>query len=124
MNKKASNPPPARRSEPALHEIGATYLVTTHSWFIAPDGCQYKAAWGTVHSIDTDDMLGIKTNRHSSNWYLKIGNMVIAGCQIHYAVKAPECSFTPVEREVEHEGDLRSVMETQSRIYNADELSS
>lgn len=66
------------------------YLVTTDNWFYAPDGMQYKAAWGNVKVVG-DEVLGIKTNRNSSNWFLQVGNgddhVLIAGCQIHYAVK-------------------------------------
>lgn len=66
------------------------YLITTDNWFYAPDGKQYKAVWGNVEIIE-DSFLGIKTNRNSSNWYVKIGSedrhVIIAGCQIHYAMK-------------------------------------
>lgn len=59
-------------------------------------------------------VLGIKTNRHSSNWFLEIGNMVIAGCQIHYAIKTKGFSRRAVEA-VDKDGTK------QSMIYNADE---
>jgi len=69
------------------------YLITTDAWFYAPDGKQYKAAWGDVEIIE-DTSLGLKTNRNSTNWYAKVGSkqkhIVIAGCQIHYAVKCEE----------------------------------
>ena len=69
------------------------YLVTTDCWFHAPDGSQYKAAWGSIEILG-DDFLGIKTNRNSTNWYAKIGSeekhIIVAGCQIHYAVKCNE----------------------------------
>ncbi len=69
------------------------YLITSDCWFVAPDGKQYKSAWGDVEII-TDEFLGIKTNRNSSNWFAKIGgvtnHVIIAGCQIHYAVKCDE----------------------------------
>lgn len=66
------------------------YLITTDNWFTAPDGISYKSAWGEVEMLD-DSILGIKTNRNSSNWYAKIGSeenhIIVAGCQIHYAIK-------------------------------------
>lgn len=69
------------------------YLISTDSWFYAPDGKQYKAAWGNVQIIE-DSFLGVKTNRNSSNWFAKVGNdkkhIIIAGCQIHYAIKCEE----------------------------------
>lgn len=77
------------------------YLITTDGWFIAPDGRQYKAVWGEV-TILQDSFLGVKTNAKSSNWYAKVGteenHVIIAGCQIHYAVK---CEAKPVTTEVE-----------------------
>lgn len=69
------------------------YLITTDNWFIAPDGKQYRAAWGSVQILE-DGLLGVKTNRNSTNWFAKVGSddkhIIIAGCQIHYAVKTDE----------------------------------
>lgn len=69
------------------------YLITTDAWFYAPDGKQYKAVWGDVQIVE-DTFLGLKTNRNSTNWFAKVGNeqnhIIIAGCQIHYAVKCDE----------------------------------
>lgn len=72
------------------------FLVTTNSWFLAPDGVQYRAVWGRIEIYDSKSTLGINPNRNSVNWYAVIGEgekrMIIAGCQILYAcvsVKAP-----------------------------------
>lgn len=69
---------------------GTKYLITTDNWFFAPDGKQYKAVWGKV-AILPDSILGVKTNTKSTNWYARVGNnanhVIIAGCQIHYAVR-------------------------------------
>jgi hypothetical protein len=66
------------------------YLITTDAWFYAPDGKKYRSAWGNVEILE-DSFLGLKTNRNSTNWYAFIGSeergMMVAGCQIHYAVK-------------------------------------
>ena len=65
------------------------YLITTDNWFYGPNGKTYRAVWGKV-AILQDDFLGIKTNRNSTNWYARVGSkekhVIIAGCQIHYAV--------------------------------------
>lgn len=75
-------------------KIGDKAIVTTDGFFYAPDGQQYRAVFGEIKGIHSDsETLGIATNRHSSNWYLEIGNVVIAGCQIHYAVKSDSCSM-------------------------------
>lgn len=67
-----------------------TYSITTAEWFIGHDGKAYNAVWGNVEIL-SDDILGIKTNRGSTNWYIKIGSedkyMIVAGCQVNYAVK-------------------------------------
>lgn len=76
------------------------YLVTTDNWFYAPDGKKYRSAWGNVEIVE-DSSLGLKTNRNSTNWYARVGSndkhIVIAGCQIHYAVK---CNNEPNTHEV------------------------
>ena len=62
-------------------KIGDKVLITTDNWFFGKDGIQYRAVYGTVKSIANDvDILGIKTNAKSTNWYVEIGDMVIAGC--------------------------------------------
>jgi len=69
------------------------YLITTNEWFAAPDGNEYRAIWGNVEILE-DNILGVKTNRNSTNWYAKIGDekrhAIISGCQINYAVKCDE----------------------------------
>lgn len=108
-------------SEQAIAKIGETYLITTDNWFFAPDGNNYKAVFGTVKSVQNDmDTLGIKTNAKSTNWYIAIGNMLIAGCQIHYAIKTTTCSKAQSVSEVEHKGNMYSNL-VGSRIYFADE---
>lgn len=93
--------------------VGDTVLLTTDNWFFAPDGRQYRAVFGTVYGIFNDhEVLGIKTNARSTNWYVGIGNMIVAGCQIHYAVKTDTCSFEKIDRP-----DNESV---DCCIYNAD----
>lgn len=77
------------------------YLITTDNWFFAPDGRLYRAVWGNVEIL-TDEILGVVTNRNSTNWYAKIGSnskhVIVAGCQIHYAVRCDQKPNTdPVE---------------------------
>lgn len=77
------------------------YLITTDKWFYGPDGKQYRAVWGSVKILE-DNFLGVKTNRNSTNWYAFVGNeekgMIVAGCQIHYAV---QCEVKPNTNDVE-----------------------
>jgi hypothetical protein len=75
-----------------INIIGKKALVTCNAWFYAPDGRQYRAAWGTIKAaINAEQALGIKVNRQSADWYLQVGNLTIAGCQIHYVVETPHC---------------------------------
>lgn len=102
-------------------KVGDKMLVTTDDWFTAPNGCSYKAAFGPVIAIHTaEDTLGIETNKYSTNWYLELGNMMIGGCQIQYAIRTDTCDFKNYVRGIEHEGKLSLVEEDTSRIYNAD----
>lgn len=41
------------------------YLVTTDSWFIAPDGKKYKSVYGEVEVINS---------RLDTSWFLKVGS--------------------------------------------------
>lgn len=74
-------------------DMKGKYLITCDHWFVAKDGLLYNAVWGEVEVIE-DNFLGVKTNRNSSNWFAKIGtkenHMIVAGCQIHYAMKCEE----------------------------------
>ena len=99
------------------------HLITTDQWFFAPDGQSYKAAWGEVKIVE-DDVLGIKTNRISTNWFAVVGSndkeIIIAGCQIHYAIKCNnKPDNKPYMQEETHEGKL---IETsgRGRIYIAE----
>ena len=102
-------------------KTGDKYLITTDAWFYAPDGESYRAVFGTVNGIFSDkESLGIKTNRGSSNWYVSIGDMMVAGCQIHYCVKTNNVDFRPQNRDIEYQGELHVAKDHRTRIYNAD----
>jgi hypothetical protein len=70
------------------------YLITTDKYFVAPDGLTYSAAWGDVNILGDESIMGIKTNRQSANWYAAVGGngreIVIAGCQIFYAIRCED----------------------------------
>lgn len=96
------------------------YLITTDAYFIAPDGKQYTAVWGEVQILE-DTVLGVKTNRNASNWYARVGSennhVIIAGCQIHYAVK---CETEPNTGPAEHwlfETTGVKIENTPTKIY-------
>lgn len=70
------------------------YLITTDNWFIAPDGKSYRAVWGEAKTMTAAEALGLEPNRNSANWMVRVGtdehHIILAGCQIHYAVRCPE----------------------------------
>lgn len=101
--------------------IGDEVLITTDRWFIAPDGKQYRSVFGTLSAINSDEStLGIKTNDRSTNWYAQVGNLTIAGCQIHYAVKIDrsKVNFGDATDYGTHEGDVTHYTRP-SMIYDA-----
>ena len=101
-------------------EVGKKVLVTTDCWFMAPDGTQYSAVFGTVKAVRSDEQtLGIKTNRGSTNWYAEIGRMTIAGCQIHYAIECDSVNAGEVTDYVTEDGECKRFTRP-SRIYMAD----
>lgn len=103
--------------------IGETALITTDEWFIAPDGRQYRAVFGTVRAVNTsEDQLGVRTNAKSTNWYVEIGGMLLAGCQIHYAIATTRESVNFGEAEDSLIDGAKEVRQSLlSRIYDADQ---
>lgn len=101
-------------------EIGTKVLITTDNWLYAPDGKQYRSAYGTVRGIHTDEKtLGIRTNARSTNWYVQVGDLMIAGCQVHYAVRTEECNLGTVSEWKEVDGVITHY-NRPSNIYDAD----
>lgn len=97
--------------------LNENYLITTDNWFYAPDGESYRAVWGKVTAIqNSEETLGVKTNDRSTNWYVVIGNMIVAGCQIHYAIQAHSVSLKPPTKELETGEVIKGPL---TRIYNA-----
>ena len=78
---------------------GQRYLVTSESWFFGTDGNVYRSAWGRVYIETTEETLGFKPSRPSTNWYMRIGDgensVIIAGCQIHYLIR---CENRPTRK--------------------------
>ena len=99
------------------------YLITTDNWFYAPDGLKYRAAWGNVQ-IKSDETLGLITNKNSTNWYAIVGDnnkeIVIAGCQIHYAVKCRNKPNTNKVKEATYSDKGLTVYERPTEIYIAE----
>lgn len=97
------------------------YLITTDEWFYAPDGKLYRAVWGDVE-IMSDGILGVKTNHHSSNWFAKVGDennhVIIAGCQIKYAIQCLNKPNTEPVEDWNYEG--KSVFVRPTCIYIAE----
>lgn len=76
--------------------VGQKALLTVDNWFYAPDGRQYRAVFGTVKAVrGSEETLGVRTNAKSTNWYVEIGCMTVAGCQIHYATRCDSCHLGP-----------------------------
>lgn len=107
-------------SKQNVAQVGKNYLITTNDFFIAPDGNYYKGVFGEINGVFTDkDSLGIETNNRSTNWYVSIGNMLVAGCQVFYVIKTDNVDFNNYTREIEYEGKIQSSTANQSHIYNA-----
>ncbi len=113
-----TNPIP---TAPYRAQIGDKVLATCDNYFVAPNGQLYRAVFGTMHAVSTaEDTLGIKPNGKSTNWYLQIGNVTIAGCQVHYLVKTDKCNLDDcVPMSNIHEG-LARYSQMPSQVYNAD----
>jgi len=100
--------------------IGDKCLITTDNYFVAPDGKQYRSVFGTVKAVhDAQTVLGIKPNAKSTNWYVEIGNMILAGCQIHYLVKTDKVSYNMIT-DTTWGGGIYTTFTRETVIYNAD----
>jgi secreted PhoX family phosphatase len=101
------------------------YLITTDNWFYAPDGLKYRSVWGEVKIVE-DSVLGLKTNRGSTNWYAYVGDddkgMVVAGCQIHYAVRCEEKPNTDTVRDFTYGGEKTEFYQRPTEIYIAERI--
>jgi hypothetical protein len=101
-------------------QVGKKALITTDCWFIAPNGKQYRSVFGTVKAVQSsEETLGVRTNARSTNWYVEIGCMTLAGCQIHYAIRADACNFEQVEDYSTGSDGIR-VFTKPSSIFDAD----
>lgn len=105
---------------PTNLEVGKKVLVTCDNWFYAPDGQNYRALFGTVKGVFTaEETLGVRPNGKSTNWYAEVGNMLIAGCQIHYVARIDTCELGAVNAWTEVDGTVKEFTRP-SHIYNAD----
>lgn len=98
-------------------KVGDKAIITTDNWFYAPDGRQYRAVFGTIKAVrSAEETLGIVPNAKSTNWYVEIGNMIIAGCQIHYVLKTDTCNIEDCFNWEYIEGEVR-YYKSPSNIY-------
>lgn len=97
---------------------GDYYLITVNEWFIAPDGEEYRAAWGKCKIVDIKDCFGFVPLRPSTNWFCEIGegenSIIIAGCHIHYAIK---CTQKPIIKTDTYIHDTTKTAVVLNKIY-------
>lgn len=101
-------------------KAGDKYLITTNEWFTGENGDTYKAVWGQV-KVMSDEFLGIQTNRNSSNWFLMVGSedkhIIIAGCQIHYAIKCKDKPNTEMAQDWNANHERINIFQRPGLIY-------
>jgi hypothetical protein len=104
-------------------ENGNKYLITADNWFIAPDGESYRAIWGTCVLKLSQEVFGFTPLRPSTNWFVVCGKggkeIIIAGCQIHYAIRCEDPPTNKFQRTIYQDKDT-GVAYTASRIYFAE----
>ena len=100
--------------------IGKKVLATSTSWFIAPDGRSYKCIYGTLHGVlSTEQELGFKPNLKHTNWFINIGKMVVAGCEILHVVQSDNCNLLHTNEFNTDNGVCKEYVRP-TFIYNAD----
>ena len=90
------------------------YLITTDNYFFAPDGKQYRAVWGECRTVSAEQALGFNPNRISANWFIRVGSeeshVIVAGCQIHYAIKLDSCpNLEEVQERMGTEYEMKTI---------------
>ena len=104
----------------ALQLIGRKVLITCDNYFFAPNGLQYRAVFGTLIGVQTsEESLGVKVSLRSQDWYVTVGRMRIAGCQVHYAIQTDECHGGRVDDWTAGEKGINE-FDAPSRIFFAD----
>jgi len=97
---------------------GQYYLITADTYFFAPDGEQYIAAWGKCEIVEAKECFGFIPLRPSTNWFCKVGNreneIIIAGCQIHFAVR---CTKRPKIIKGKYTNTTSSQLFINNKIY-------
>jgi hypothetical protein len=102
---------------------GKKVLITTDNWFYAPNGKAYRAVFGTINAIvNSEQALGIRVNARSADWYVEIGDMLIAGCQIHYAIQTDSYNPCPVKDWTTDSASGIREYTRPSTIYDADDM--
>lgn len=100
--------------------IGKKVLVSCSDWFIAPDGKEYKAAWGTLNGIVSDEDMKLKMARMHANFYLLVGKFMIAGCEAKFVIESEQRPNTEESLGwTHHEGNLKT-FSRPSLIYFAE----
>lgn len=102
---------------------GKNVLVTCSTWFVAPDGKDYKAVYGKLKKVhDAKESFGIQPSRAHASWILEVGHMMIMGCQALFVI---ECANPPnFSSSTTHTHNEAGVIKEQDRpcvIYNANE---
>lgn len=102
-------------------KIGKKVLVTCSAWFCCPDGTEAKAIHGTLKAIHmSESTLGFTPSRAHTNWFLEIGNMTVAGCQVLYLVESDDVNYSRVPNWHSDANVGIKEFERPSIIYNAD----
>lgn len=82
--------------QPPLFSPGTTAAVTFDDWFFAPDGQQYRVAFGPIMIHRPVDLFGFQP-KGSADWFVQIGMgdfaVLLAGCKIHSAMPT---EFRPI----------------------------
>jgi len=73
--------------------------------------------------LRTEDVFGFTPARPSTNWFIKVGDkdnhIIIAGCQVHFAVQCEDRPITRHENKYYKDKDT-GVEYTEERIYFAE----
>ena len=92
-------------------KIGEKHLISINKWFIAPNGSEYRAIYGTINDIS-----GSK-----GDLSVVVGSLAIPKSKILCAIKTDGCNFDEADSWQSIGGEVE-VYKIPSKIYNADKV--
>ena len=85
--------------------MSGNYLITTDGWFFAPDGKQYRAAWGKIKEVKSHTGDHIQVGSESKH-------VIISASLVNYSVRCED------EPNVDWSEDWQADAQNGAKVFN------